>query len=92
MTTAQLDRAEAASADEHRRRAEARIGCRVLQTLGHPPAWFRVQVRRLGETSFRVNVFVGADCATARIAHSYFLLADGDGNITESSPTVLRRY
>ena len=91
MTT-QQDRTELTSADEERRRAEARVGARVLQALGPPPGWHRVQVRRLGQETFRVNVLVGADAATATIAHSYFLVADGDGNITESSPAVLRRY
>jgi len=92
MTTTQPHKAEPALTEEGRRRAEALLGVRVLQALGQPPGWHRVQVRRLGQETFRVNVFVGADAATAKIAHSYFLVADGAGNITEASPTVLRRY
>jgi hypothetical protein len=39
-----------------------------------------------------VNVLVGAEAASAKVAHSYFLVADLDGNIVESTPTITRRY
>jgi len=92
MTAKLQDRDEAGPGDEGRRRAQARVGARVLQALGEPPGLHRVQVRRLGEESFRVNVFVGADAATAKVAHSYFLIADADGNITASTPIITKQY
>ena len=51
-----------------------------------------VQVRRLWGDRYRVNVLVGDAAATARVAHSYFLAADGSGNIKSSDPAIGRRY
>jgi len=70
----------------------ARIGRHVLLALGQPGDLHRVQVRRLWEDRYRVNVLVGADAISTRIAHSYFLVADGDGNISATAPTITRQY
>jgi hypothetical protein len=51
-----------------------------------------VQVRPLWDAYYRVNVLVGPDAASATIPHSYFVVADGDGNVLESSPKVRRQY
>jgi len=40
----------------------------------------KVQVRRLWDDHYRVNVLIGEDAASAKIANSYFVEADGDGN------------
>jgi hypothetical protein len=68
------------------------IGGQVLRALGRPSALHRVQVRQLWEGHYRVNVLVGADAASARVAHSYFLVAGEDGTILASTPKILRRY
>src|SRR5262249_28300601 len=68
------------------------IGNLVMGTLGQPGDFYQVQVRPLWEDHYRVNVLVGVDAASARVAHSYFLVADGDGNIIASTPTITRRY
>jgi len=34
----------------------------------------------------------GVNPASARVANSYFVVADGDGNILESTPEVRRQY
>jgi hypothetical protein len=39
-----------------------------------------------------VNVLVGKDFASTRIANSFFLTADGKGNIVTSSPKIARLY
>jgi hypothetical protein len=39
-----------------------------------------------------VNVFVGDDAASLKVAHSYFLQADGDGRVLTSSPAITRAY
>jgi hypothetical protein len=70
----------------------ALIGRQVMQSLGEPSHLQSMQVRRLWEDHYRVNVFVGVDVASARIAHSYFLVADSDGNISSSTPTIMRQY
>jgi hypothetical protein len=47
-----------------------------------------VQVRRLWESRYRVNVLVRDNAASAKIAKSYFVKADSDGNIVESNPEM----
>jgi hypothetical protein len=50
------------------------------------------QVRPLWQDHYRVNVFIGADAASAKIAHSYFLVVNSDGNIIASTPKITRQY
>ena len=70
----------------------AAIAAGVMEALGRPEDLRGVEVRRLWEGRYRVNVLVGPDAASARVAHSFFLAADGEGNITASSPPITRRY
>ena len=39
-----------------------------------------------------MNILVGADAASARIAHSYFLVASDDGTVVASTPKIERQY
>ena len=71
---------------------DARIGGHVLRALGQPVALFRVEVRHLWEDRYRVNILVGPDAASVRIADSFFLVTDGDGNILTATPTITQRY
>ena len=68
------------------------IGAQVLHTLGQPGDLHRVQVRPLWGDHYRVNVLVGVDSVSAKVAHSYFLVADGDGNIVAATPEITRQY
>ena len=68
------------------------IGGRVLGLLGEPAGLHRVQVRALWEGHYRVNVLVGGNAASATVAHSYFLEADGEGNVVTATPALARRY
>ena len=70
----------------------ARIGVHVLRALGQPAQFQTVQVRPLWEGHYRVNVLVGVNAAMATVAHSYFLKADGEGNIVATTPALARRY
>jgi hypothetical protein len=65
---------------------------RVLQGLGAPSEFCKVDVRPLWQDHYRVNVFVGRDITSARVAHSYFLIVDGKGGILSSTPTITRHY
>ncbi len=67
---------------------ESRIGRHVMGTLDSRINLQAVQVRRLWEQHYRVNVFIGADLLSAKILHSYFVHADGDGNIIRSMPRI----
>jgi len=71
---------------------EGTIRARVLATLGRPDGLFRVAVVPLWGDQFRVNVVVGADPASVRIPHSFFLAADRRGNIIACTPSIRREY
>jgi hypothetical protein len=75
-----------------REQLNAVIGEQVMHTLGEPADLRGVQVRPLWDGHYRVNVLVGLDAASARVAHSYFLVADSDGNIVASTPEITGRY
>jgi hypothetical protein len=68
------------------------IGEQALHALGRPPDLLRLQVCRLWTGHYRVNVLRGTDMASARVAHSYFLTADAEGNITASVPAIVKSY
>jgi hypothetical protein len=92
MSTQKEDKQQRALEKEERERLAAVIGNRVMHTLGQPGDLHMVQVRHLWEDCYRVNVLVGADTASARVLHSYFLVVDLEGNIIESTPKITRQY
>ena len=79
--------------EQHKRETQnALIGDQVIHTLGKPDGLHNVQVRRLWGEHYRVNVFIGDEASTAKIANSYFVKADNDGNIVESIPKIKKAY
>ena len=91
MATAQFP-SGGADASEARESLKALIRTQVVRSLGTPDDMLRVLVHPVGHDSFRVNVVVGKTVVTARIADSFFLTADGDGNILTCSPRIARLY
>jgi hypothetical protein len=89
--TLQHDRDEELCRDT-REKLNDLIGEQVVHLLGTPVDLLRVQVRWVGGDRCRVNVFVGKDVISGRIAHSFYLTTDGEGNILTSSPAVARAY
>jgi len=77
---------------QERNELNAMIAQHVLDTLGQPGDLHRVQVRHLWGDHYRVNVLVGADAACAKVAHSYFLVVDNDGNIIACNPKITGKY
>jgi hypothetical protein len=73
-------------------RLAIRIGRYVLQALGTPPGWHAVRVQPLWDGRFRANVLIGEGPTSCTIAHSFFLVTDGSGNVLESSPQIVKRY
>jgi hypothetical protein len=71
---------------------EAAARDNVMLAPGGPPPPHRARVRRVWGACYRVNVFVGAGAASLRVAHSFFLRADGDGKALASSPAITRLY
>jgi hypothetical protein len=92
MPTTEKDKGAAGSEQPGSPERNALIGGHVLRILGQPPALYRLEVRRLWDDYYRVNVFVGPDAASASVAHSYFLATDKDGAVVASTPDITRRY
>ncbi len=92
MQTQQPDKQAREREKQERQQRHALIGKHVMHTLGQPGDLRRVQVRRLWEDHYRVNVLVGVDAASAKVAHSYFLVTDSAGNIVASTPRIRKQY
>ena len=68
------------------------IGRSVLKSLGSPSDMLKVKVHPVGNDRYRVNVLVGKNAGSARIANSFFLTADEKGNIVDSTPKIIKKY
>jgi hypothetical protein len=74
------------------RQRNAIIAKQVLDALGQPEELFQVQVRPLFPGRYRVNILVGLNAASVKVAHSYFLVSDSEGNILASTPALTKSY
>jgi len=90
MPTNQQEKQHRDQEKRERNELNAMIGKHVMGALGKQTGLHKVQVRRLWENYYRVNILVGPDAASAKVAHSYFLKVDGDGKIIESTPNIQR--
>ena len=70
----------------------ALIGKNVIRSLGSPVDMLKVKVTPVGGDHYRVNVMVGKNVGSARVADSFFLSADAQGNIVTSSPKIAKLY
>src|SRR4051812_14759937 len=68
------------------------ISEQVVHRLGSPEDLLDVRVFRLWADHYRVNVLVGKDVTTCKVADSFFLVTDDDGLIVSSSPAIARLY
>lgn len=92
MSVKPQDKQPATQETQERQQQLALIGQNVLHILGQPKDLQRMQVRRVWEDHYRVNVLLGPDTTSVRVAHSYFLVADEGGNIVASTPQIRRKY
>src|SRR5437868_6199572 len=92
MPTQEQDKEASDLGKQQRHELNVEIGKKVIQVLGHPANLYNVQVRPLWKGRYRVNVLVGADATSLTCAHSYFIVADGEGNIILSNPKITRQY
>ena len=60
----------------------------VLKDVADVPSFLQLKIRPLWKGHFRANVYVGPDLANARISHSFFLVTDDEGMITQSAPPI----
>lgn len=88
MPTTQ-QRAEDRDLEQHKNAIlQSLIEEQVIHRLGKPDGLRKVQVRRLWDDHYRVNVLIGENAASAKITNSYFVETDSDGNIVESNPNI----
>jgi hypothetical protein len=92
MSSQQQDNPHRDQEKQTRQQRKTVIGKQVIHILGQPGHLHEVQVRFLWEDHYRVNILVGLDAASAKVAHSYFLVADSDGIIVASTPKIMRQY
>ena len=92
MPKQQTDSQAAGSEEQGVRLRDSLIGQHVIRALGPPEGLHSVQIRPLWGHCFRVNVLIGADAVTAKVAHSYFLVTDGLGKVVASTPAIVRQY
>jgi hypothetical protein len=64
----------------------------VIHAIGTPINLRNVQVRKVWNHHYRVNVIVGVNGGSLRIANSYFLKIDCDGSLIAATPKVTRQY
>jgi len=89
----QQERDDLAQKKEHQQQQVGHmIGKQVIDLLGEPDTLRRVQVQHLWADYYRVNIFVGPDMASSKVAHSYFLTIDGDAAISSSTPRIVKHY
>jgi hypothetical protein len=92
MPTKQLDEQHMEPKKQESVQRNSEIAGHLLQVLGKPGDFHSVQVRHLWGDHFRVNVLVGLDAASLKVAQSFFLVAASDGNIVSSNPIIKKQY
>jgi hypothetical protein len=83
---------QASSGQQAAAQLAATLGAYVLRVLGRPVDLYAVQVHLLWPDHYRVNVLVGVTAAEVKVAHSYFLVMDGNGNLGSSDPEITGEY
>lgn len=78
--------------ERRRQTSDALIRRNIVGALGRPPELFRVAVLPLWGNYYRVNVLTGADPASVRIAHSYFVEAADNGVLVSTRPHLAKVY
>lgn len=68
------------------------ISEQVMRQLGRPSGAVRVLVRKLWRDRYRVNVVTGPEAGNSVIAHSFFLVTDGEGVIVAADPRITKKY
>jgi hypothetical protein len=78
--------------DQGPKRLARTICLNIMAALGRPGDFLRIAAYHVSGNSYRVNVLTGADAASARIAHSFFVTADASGSVTGSDPVIVKQY
>ncbi len=77
---------------DDRKTLDNRIREQVIHALGKPTDLRNVQVRKVGKDHYRVNVNVGDNAGSVRVANSYFLEIDSTGCLIAATPKITKQY
>ncbi len=64
----------------------------VIHAMGSPEDLLEVQVRKVWDNHFRVNVLVGPNLGAVRLVNSYFVETDSKGGVIKTSPSIVKLY
>ena len=79
-------------AQDERKTFDNLIREQVIHALGTPIDLRKVQVRKVWDDHYRVNVIVGMNAGSVRVANSYFLKIDSDGSLITATPKITKQY
>jgi hypothetical protein len=68
------------------------ISEQVIHALGTPDDLLQVQVRKVWDDHYRVNVLVGPNAGAVRLLNSYFVETDSNGQIITATPKIVKLY
>jgi hypothetical protein len=88
----QIEQPKDEMAPDKREALNSLIREQVIHALGKPIDLRNVQVRKVWDDHYRVNVIVGVNAGAVRVANSYFLVIDSDGNLIASTPQITKQY
>jgi len=77
---------------EEREAIDKWISEQVIHALGRPTDLRDVQVRKVWDDHYRVNIIVGANAGSVRVANSFFLKIDSKGGLIATTPTITKQY
>jgi hypothetical protein len=77
---------------DERKALDSLIREQVIQALGKPIDLRNVQVREVWSDHYRVNVIVGDNAGSVRVANSYFVVIDSDGGLIGATPKITKQY
>jgi len=77
---------------EEREAMDNRIREQVIHALGKPVDLRNVQVLKIWDGRYRVNVIVGPNAGSVRVANSFFLEVDKTGGLVSASPKITKEY
>lgn len=77
---------------DEREKLDDLIREQVIHALGTPSDLRNVQVRKVSDNQYRVNVIVGENAGAVRVANSYFLVVDSNGGLITTTPRITKQY
>jgi hypothetical protein len=87
-----MKRDEREALENLREKLDNLIREQVIQALGKPTDLRNVQVRKVWQGHYRVNVIVGENGGSVRVANSYFVVIDSEGSLITATPTITKQY